>query len=395
MKRKHVFLFVIKLLIVTSFTGCYTDIVPAEKIFFRINPEDRKISIPVSFNDSLSVDLIFDTGISLGSLLLDSTFCAEQFLHTLNVLPDATIKAPSIAWANDSSLLAVYHTPVQINIGENKKTYNSFLVKNWKKILCNDKTNGLFTIPANDTAYIWELNFEQNYLEIHQTTNFIFPKDCHFLPLVVGPRDSSLYVQMPLKIKSADGDTLTMNHAFLIDTAMPWDIMCVYPAKELSFFEGKDAIWTASDGSYNRRYTVTAKLSKDFVIDSLRVYTLDDPYLLGTQYLIGLNFLKRFNVFFDMHNRQLGLQPIKNFKRAVNPNYRRFHLSFREDSSGKRIVNKVADYKGNRYKEAGIQEGDQILSVNDSSQVKVFNIIRNGKPLRITVIDDPNEEQGD
>ena len=96
-----------------------------------------------------------------------------------------------------------------------------------------------------------------------------------------------------------------------------------------------------------------------------------------------------------MHNRQLGLQPIKNFKRIVNPNHRRFHLSFREDSSGKRIVNKVADYKGNRYKEAGIQEGDQILSVNDSAQVKVFNIIRNGKPLQITVIDDPNEEQGD
>ena len=387
--------FVIELFILTVCIGCHTDTAFSDKIFFKISPEDRKISIPVSFNDSLSVDLIFDTGMSLGSLLLDSTFCAEQFLHTLNLPSGITIKTPSIAWSYDSSLLAAYHIPVQVNIGKNEKTYNSFLVKNWKKILCNDKTNGLFTIPANDTAYIWELNFERNYLEIHQANDFAFPKDCHFLPLVVEPRDSSLYVQMPLKIKSVDGDTLTMNHAFLIDTAMPCDIMCVYPAKELLFFEGKDAIWTPFSNSYSRRYTVTAKLSKDFVMDSLRVYTLDDPYLLKTQYLIGLNFLKRFNVFFDMHNRQLALQPIKNFKRAVNPNYRRFHFSFRKDSSGKLIVNKVADYKGNRYKEAGIQEGDQILSVNDSSQVKVFSIIRNGKPLQITVIDDPNEEQGD
>ena len=395
MRIKHILSFLILLLVIFEHISCQTDVTSSDKIYFKITSEDRRIAIPVILNNQLPVDLLLDTGIPLGDILLDSTFYAEEFCHILNVQPDTAFMTASIAWADDSSLLAVYHTPVQINIGKNDKLYNGFFIKNWKKILYDDNVNGLFTIPANDTAHVWELNFESDYLKLHQAGKWKLPNDCLIFPLVEGTRMNSLYVQLPLLIKTQDGDTLAINHPFLIDTAMPWDIMCVYPAKELSFFEGKDAIWTASDGSYNRRYTVTAKLSKDFVIDSLRVYTLDDPYLLGTQYLIGLNFLKRFNVFFDMHNRQLGLQPIKNFKRAVNPNYRRFHLSFREDSSGKRIVNKVADYKGNRYKEAGIQEGDQILSVNDSSQVKVFNIIRNGKPLRITVIDDPNEEQGD
>lgn len=394
-KRIDIIPKVVILLLPMLFIGCNTDIVSSNKSYFTIDSSDRKIMFPVRINDSIKANMFFDTGTVLGCISFDSTFCANHPFYLWEGNPDTMLLGTSSAWTYQAQLWPIFNKSLTINICKENLKYDWFMIKDRKKHSPNNKEDGLFNIPVHDTSRVWELNFEQNYLEIHQANDFAFPKDCHFLPFVAGPRDSSLYVQMPLKIKSVDGDTLTMNHAFLIDTGMPWDIALVSPAKELSFFEKKDAVWTGYINSYYRRYVVNAELFECYTIDSLRIYTFDEPYLLGTQYLIGLNFLKRFNVFFDMHNRQLGLQPIKNFKRIVNPNHRRFHLSFREDSSGKRIVNKVADYKGNRYKEAGIQEGDQILSVNDSAQVKVFNIIRNGKPLQITVIDDPNEEQGD
>lgn len=151
----------------------------------------------------------------------------------------------------------------------------------------------------------------------------------------------------------------------------------------------------------------------NFAMDSLRIYTFDDPLMVGTQYLIGQNFLRRFNVFFDMRNGRLGLQPIRNFRRVVNPNHRRFHLLVRPDTDGRFIVVKIADYAENRYKQAGLREGDEVVAVNGyryergkglsdenaavifKQDTKVFDIVRDGKPLRITVTENPNEDQGD
>ncbi|MFK2277901.1 hypothetical protein ACIXO6_19585 [Bacteroides fragilis] len=61
-------------------------------------------------------------------------------------------------------------------------------------------------------------------------------------------------------------------------------------------------------------------------MDSLRVYTFDFINRAPSNYLIGQNFLKRFNVFFDMKHQRIGFQPIPNFTRVVNPLHQRFHI---------------------------------------------------------------------
>lgn len=375
------------------FFNCKTPDNHSNKIPFTIDSTDRKINLCVTLFDSLKATFVFDSP-ALGIMKLDSTFCAKHPISTWNDSIITIENSVGSAWSNQKHDILWYHKSLELNVSDAKLQYDWFNVSNLKNYFNSKIMDGIFSIPSDDTIHIWELNFSQNYLQIHNATNYTLPPDCIVFPFEERTEENSLRVRIPFRIKFADGDTLTVDHSFVIDTGMPWDIMLIPPTEEIDYFDEKEAVWTCFGNSYHRRYTVNASISQDCIIDSLRIYTLAEPYYLKGNF-IGLNFLKRFNVFFDMHNRQLGLQPIKNFKRAVNPNYRRFHLSFREDSSGKRIVNKVADYKGNRYKEAGIQEGDQILSVNDSSQVKVFNIIRNGKPLRITVIDDPNEEQGD
>ena len=121
-------------------------------------------------------------------------------------------------------------------------------------------------------------------------------------------------------------------------------------------------------------------------------------------------FLKRFNVFFDMKSQRLGLQPINNYKRVVNPRKKRFHMSSRMNSHGKIIITKIADYEGNYVKESGLLEGDEIIAINEipikmisleedaelsRQDTLIYDIVRQGKSYKIPVVIDRNEVQGD
>jgi hypothetical protein len=108
---------------------------------------------------------------------------------------------------------------------------------------------------------------------------------------------------------------LTTDNTYFIDVGMSQDIALIYPVAELEFFNKRDdAVWTSSDGeSYTRRYNVSATLFEHFTVDSLRIYTFDDPRWLNYKYIIEQNFLKRFNVFFDLKNQLLGFTTHKEF----------------------------------------------------------------------------------
>ena len=109
-----------------------------------------------------------------------------------------------------------------------------------------------------------------------------------------------------------------------------------------------------------------------------------------------------------MKNRQVGLLPINNFQRVVNPNHRRFHYSTYQTPGGKYIVKIVADYKENYFKIAGLKAGDEIVSINGIPQKNItrddfsefykkdiltYDIIRNGKALRLLIPIDKTEKQ--
>ena len=47
----------------------------SNRVDFTIDPENRTIIIPVLLNDSITANMVFDTGWN-GSLTLDSLFCA-------------------------------------------------------------------------------------------------------------------------------------------------------------------------------------------------------------------------------------------------------------------------------------------------------------------------------
>jgi hypothetical protein len=351
--------------------------------------------------------MAFDTGWNDRAIFLDSTFvAAHSFL-----IPDTLGGTSQIgsAWANYRVLKWIYNTPKTVKIGNTTLTYDGIQIFDWKKAFQTNDSEGILNIPQNDTTNIWEWNFEHNYLEIHPAENFKIPKNSFVFPMT--EKSCNPNIQIPLQIKCANEDTLTINRTFFVDMGMPQDIVLMHPTKdEFDFFNKRDAVWTDSFEGYSKRYTVTGTLFNHFIMDSLRIYTFSNPHSVKSEYLIGQNFIKRFNVFIDRKNWQIGLQPIKNFQRIVNPNHRRFHFSTHKTPEGKFIVNKLANYEQNYYKTAGLQENDEILNVNGKpykdiiyeekqefyqKDTLVYDVIRNGRILKIVVLVDKNEEQGD
>ena len=261
------------------------------------------------------------------------------------------------------------------------------------------------------------LNFEHNYLEIHEAEKFRRPADCYWLPFV-NERGSmnTVHIQFPLTVKSATGDTVTIDYPYLIDTGMAQDFVLLPSAKEIEFFrEREDAVLInrGHGGGYRSRYDVNAIAFDGFKIDSMRIYTDEFATQLSAyaRGIIGLNFLKRFNVFFDFDSRQVGLQPIRNFSRIFNNFSGRFYFSVDTTLDGRRIVTMMPDYvKNNHYKEAGLQKGDEIVAINGftlkdlsfdnavkikESLTRKLDIVRDGKPMKITVRLDEDDLKGE
>lgn len=381
--------------------------------YFTFNLEDRHIAIPVQLNDSINVKLTFDTGDPLGYnyefIRLDTgVLSANSFITLEKILNRGTV---GTAWS-ERRMQAIFYDSLhfKLKIGYTDFVYSGICTFPYKSSSNSSVSDGMFNIPKSDTTHIWELNFENNYMEVHPGDGYKFPEDCVLLPLEASEY-SPFFVTLPLKVRFSDKDTLTIHRKFFIDTGCPRDVVLLSEAPEQEYLnQREDAVWLQDMSKYIRYYTATATLFDAFRMDSLRLYTLDYKNSVPHPYLIGLNFLKRFNVFFDMKHRRLGLQPLRNYRRLVNPLYSRFYYSTQRNKDGRFVVNYVADYKENYYKEAGLQAGDEIVSIEgilygeltlETARILckldtlAVDIVRAGKPQTLHVKIDHNEPTGD
>ena len=386
----------------------YTEIINGGgKVYFCISPKDRQIVLPVQLNDSITARLGFDTG---GQFVLDSMFCATHSSIKHRLFSDAQLRNGS-GWANFLVTCSIYSNAPIVRVGKVSLKYDVTQIMNWKWYM-NSSSEGMFNIPPNDTMHVWELNFEHNYMEIHLAQNYRMPDNSLIFPLVRKKEyPNLLYVRLPIKMECASSDTLMINRMFMIDTGMAWDIVLMQEANEFSFFnKQEDVVWTKYLNRYHRYCPVDAILADTLRMDSLRVYTFDFINRAPSNYLIGQNFLKRFNVFFDMKHQRIGFQPIPNFTRVVNPLHQRFHILVEKNRYGRWIITRVADSKDNYYKAAGLREGDEIKTVNgqtyedylyknhrlfEKQDTLLYEVIRKEKILKIVVAVNKEEIQGD
>ena len=297
--------------------------------------------------------------------------------------------------------------------------FGNWGVGNYRKLFNENEVDGMTGIPSADSTKVWGLNFEDNYITIQEADSFEMPKEYMQFPMkvVTYPAEGmTFHVNLPLKVQTSDGDTVTIHRDFFVDTGAWNDIILMSEASELAFFDSKkDAVWIATpyNALYTKNHEVKVSLG-EYEDDSFRVTTYDHKHktTVSSSYLIGLNFLKHFNVYFDFQRKVMGLKPIPNFERIIDKHARRYHVGFNIEIMTKQqrfIVETIADNKENNYYTAGLRVGDEIISANGILWKDItpeqretlyqgdsirFNIIRNGRNMEIPVPVNKNEPVG-
>jgi hypothetical protein len=393
------------LLIGTCYSCTYSN---DNRISFTIHPKDKLICIPVCLQDSITANMLFDSGAVKGVFRLDSTFVANHPSLVPSVRPNPEMQGSS--WGVFRVPDYRYTMSLPVKLEQITVLYDHLHIYDMKRALGNKWADGIFNMPENDTVNVWEWNFEHNYLEIHPLDNFKMPEDCYLCPMK-SQGYYAYYIQFPLQIQCADGDTLSLSRTCLVDMGIPNDLVIVNPSDEWTFFDKKDSdrIECRKD-NFGSFYHVNAIAFDGFIMDSMKLYVADNPYSLPAKYIAGLNFLKRFNLLFDKKHGVLGLQPVKNYKRLDSGIAKRFYFSVRVTENITWIVTKTGNYEANFFRTAGLQEGDEITGINnvplkamtdedyEKSQKKdtlIYDILRDGKPLQLIIPVDKTEEQGD
>jgi hypothetical protein len=344
--------------------------------------------------------MLFDTA-AFDIIHIDPSFIrAHRSLLSDSV---STVRLSGSAW-DKYYIPAYYYNGRMLNVALNDVTlsYPYIGVFGWRETLANfdNEFDGTFGIPTSDTTHIWELNFEHNYLELHDADSFNYPKDCTIYPMEMPHLG---YIKIPMTIIS-ENDTLYTENSYPLDSGAAHDISVAPPAKEIELLAKRnDGIWLDSRGGYVRSYTTNIIMDSGLELQDVSIYTLENRNDLPNDYIIGLNFLKRFNVLFDMKNHQVGLQPISEYRRLIKPFYPHYFFRVKTVRGDQRkyVIAHIADYPKNYFKTAGLQEGDEIVSINglryedvrymwhnqfpsptDTLRVKV---IRNNKPMTIIV----------
>jgi hypothetical protein len=299
---------------------------------------------------------------------------------------------------------------ISFNYKTSNFTFNRFYTVNMKFL---SSSNGFLTIPLNDTMHIWEFKFEDNYIQIHDEFTFNSNKQITVpLKRKINEKGYQEFLIDLLKV-ICENDTLISNTEYNLDLGSSYDIFYHRKSqREVQFLEkhGQNTPilqWATITGRI-RRNIVKCIIFDNYIVDSLRTYnsevnlvreTKNDKDSLKT---IGLNFLKRFNLFFDLKNNIISFIPIKkehetieclkneanlNVIFAIAPNLPKesniFFYKFLEPETG----------DINIFKEMGVQPWDILISINEikiSSSIKWYNsaiseILENSDTIELVI----------
>lgn len=417
--KKRIGVYLPILLLAVSQSSCVNDNRINEKyVTFEFGEEAPKLLIPVTLQDSIPAKFVFDTGIG-GTPFLDSALVSQYPSLVPEDIPSQESVSCSAWNPTYTTKSTSYYAPLKLKLGESSMDFGNWGVGSYRKLFNENEVDGMTGIPSADSTKVWGLNFEDNYITIQEADSFEMPKEYMQFPMkvVTYPAEGmTFHVNLPLKVQTSDGDTVAIHRDFFVDTGAWNDIILMSEASELAFFDSKkDAVWIATpyNALYTRNHEVKVSLG-EYEDDSFRVTTYDHKHktTVPNSYLIGLNFLKHFNVYFDFQRKVMGLKPIPNFKRIIDKHARRYRVGFNIEIMTKQqrfIVETIADNKENNYYTAGLRVGDEIISANGILWKDItpeqretlyqgdsirFNIIRNGRNMEIPVPVNKNEPIG-
>ena len=341
----------------------------SNRLYFRIDSTTQHIIVPVQVNDTAVARLVFDTD-HWPEMIFDSSFFFSH--RSMDSIPFTTLmhSLPIMQQFNIKSFR--YETTHPFKIGQTPVDFHRIDVMPVK--ILDENIDGFFNIPKKDSTHVWELNFKESYIEVHAADTFHMPERCIVLPVLEQPDAYApgYCIKMPLQLIFGE-DTLASDYLYRMDTGMTYEFLLSYPGEEITcLYSHPDNTWYAGNSSDNKRglNMAKAKAWNHFEIDTLAVSSMMNDYIASYRY-IGLPFLRRFNVFFDMKNRQVGLQPVRHtYSRNVLTGLY-FCVDTTLTEEGAYRINFMKGAKDNYYQAAGLSLYDEIVSVNNVSYEEI------------------------
>jgi predicted aspartyl protease len=366
-----------------------------ETIPFYFTKERHLISVPLTIK-GIGGNFLFDTG--SGVVLALDTLYAEKIEPFDSVYQQQSVW-DSGAFASFSDFkINYYQGLLNVKIGNHSFEQEHFSVGNYRKELDIAEFDGVFSLPNRDSINVWEVNFLKNHITIIPYDDFQMDNQLIQLPLKWDNR-GMISTSLPISIQQRNGENLQCNNDYLIDTGSISDITFLPDTKEaIVLNEHKDsAFWLWNRHFWESSLNICGKIQ----LDSARVYVYDLPSKTPYKRIIGLNFLKRFIVYFDLKNDYIYLKPIHQFERlyqGIKP-WGKYTESIRNNRV---VIDYIADYSDNPAKKAGLQVGDEIISINGielspnhyreqereilSDEIWNYVVRRKGKILNLTLL---------
>lgn len=337
---------------------------PKEKIPFSFTPKRRLMSVPVRIQ-GVEGNMLFDTGCGI-SLSLDTSYAKriEPFDSVTRHI-EGTTKG---GYATGKTTIVDYYTGVlKVGIGSHTFDKKEFSVGNYREIFNLPEFDGIIGLTNIDSLHVWEINFEENYIHISQADSFKIETDYIELPLRWDEK-GKIFTILPIKIFSSLGIMLSSSCEFMIDTGSISDVTFIQGTEEA---KSLDLYKDAAQWLWNRHFwEVNMTICNKVSFDAARVYVYDGkPNETSLKRVLGLNFFKRFNTFFDLKNDKLYLKPIKEFNRITQGKKPWFQLS-NKIQGGKVIIDYIANYKDNEAIKTGFRIGDEIISINGIKNIQ-------------------------
>ena len=310
--------------------------------------------------DSVPGNFVFDTGAS--NLYFDSLYYADGHFNYENI---TTAKLPG-AGAKPQDVIVILDS-VSFQFADYLYKTKIVPVLQLKPIL-GDFSDGIIGLEYFAES-IFELNYSQEYVVLHQNKKSLNLIDYHkielekignrlFLPLSV-QINPAIRIEGRFQLDFGSGGTVTMTSSIAKKYKLEEEI------------EEKVAYFTKYGGvggeSSSFEFLSTAVSLGAFVFDSVVMeFSVDKSGALASNEHLGLlgnGILDRFHVLIDFMEPALYLKSNKDYEKSFEFSRLGFGYVDRNQSMKAWIVTGL--YKGSHAENSGLQIDDQIISVNE------------------------------
>ncbi|MDP4265864.1 MAG: aspartyl protease family protein [Bacteroidota bacterium] len=343
------------------------------------------IFVKAKLNDSIKLDLMFDTGFN--TTLLNSTRADK-----LNMIPDG--KAEFFGAIGEDSLY--YFVNNNLMIGKVKLDKLQFIKAPLEdmELKFGKSIDGMVGYDFLKGRIV-RLNFDKNCLEIFDKFEDIKTKPQNYFSITM--RDNIPSINAILWINKND----TVRGNFILDTGYNSSLVVGTPfVNKYNLLEkvkntykfNSVGILTSDSRTFKARIHKFSFCGYDFFNMPVTFSQATTGTLSESEYdgMIGTEVLKRFNIIFDYQNSRIYLEDNKSYKESYRVNCSGMEVKLSKNRK-KVIIHDV--YANSPASEAKLKKGDEIIKIEgkQAEKLKLTEIKKmlreKGHSIEITVRD--------